>query len=120
MHPYVCMTKMSSLRVSQEVREAINRLKRDGESVDSYLQRKIQQDAEFKEGTLTQSWLLDALDLLKKQVAETKYYPEPSQTSIDIEKFYALRRQQHAQDMKDSLAQSNRAMEKKLAGEGES
>jgi len=117
MHPYVCMTKMSSLRVSKEVREKINALKRSDESVDQYLQRRTQQDAEFKEGMLTQSWLLDALDLLKKQVAETKYYPEPSQASIDIEKFYALRRQQHAQDMKDSLAKSNRDTEKRLYGE---
>jgi hypothetical protein len=110
---------MTHIRVSEEVRGAINRLKRDGESVDDYLQRKLGEDVELKEGTITQSWLLDALDLLRKQVSETRYYPEPSSDSVKMEGYYNLRREQHAKDMQDSLAQSNRAMEKKLAGEDE-
>jgi len=111
---------MTHIRVSEEMRRVINRLKRADESVDDYLQRKLGEDAELKEGTITQSWLLDALDLLRKQVTETKYYPEPSQASINIEKFYTLRREQHDQNMREKLAQSNRAMEKKLAGDDES
>ena len=110
---------MSMLRVSKEIHDWVMGKKRSDETVDEYLQRKkaedCQKDQDNKE--LQTSLLLDALSAMQKDIVTKRYFPEPSEDSVRIEAFYKARRQQHAQDMQDSLAKSNRDTEKRLYGE---
>jgi len=117
---YTKCIMMTTLRVSPEVSKKIKLLKRDGESVNEYLQRKTQQDTYMIDGLVEKSLLLQALDLLREEIANERFFPEPSENNIRMQAYYKARREQHDQNMRDSLAKSNRASERRLAGDDES
>ena len=106
--------RWGSIKVSIGLRDALNEVK-GADSVNNYLIKNLVVDS-VKNPGVEKSLLLAALDVMRDRIADERFYDPPSENSLRMQDYYNLRREQHAQDMKDSLAKSNRDTEKRLYG----